>query len=100
MHKVICLKCKAERKIKLTESLSGKVIDWLESPETQFHPIVSGRERLDGQMGFQCSCGNNDLMTKQEKRVIKNPVSPKSKEIEEVVKNLQPDKPKFKLVAV
>lgn len=97
-YKIICLKCKAERQIKIMETAMGKRIDWLETPETAHHPILSGRERLDGQWGFQCSCGNNDLMTVQERRTISNPISPKPQEINDIIKNLIPDKPKFEMV--
>lgn len=75
----------------------GRRIDWLESPENARHPIVSGRERLDGQWGFQCICGNNDLLTTQEARTFSNPVAPKPQEINDIVKNLKPDKPKFEM---
>lgn len=81
------------------DTMLGKRIDWLEAPETQNHPIISGRLRLDGQWGFQCSCGNNDLMTKQEIRSFSNPVAPKPQEINQIVKSLKPDKPKFRLLA-
>lgn len=76
----------------------GKRIDWLENAENANHPIVSGRERLDGNWGFQCKCGNNDLMTIQEARTFSNPASPKPQEINEIVKKLQPEKPKFAMV--
>ncbi len=62
--------------------------------------IVSGRERLDGQFGFQCVCGNNDLLTTQEANTFSNPVAPKPQELEDIVKNLVADKPKFQMVSV
>lgn len=97
-YKITCLKCKATRDIVIQKTAVGNRIDWLESKNNLHHPIVSGRERLDGQWGFQCSCGNNDLMTKQEKDTISNPASPKPEEIDTIVKKLKPDKPKFYLV--
>lgn len=100
MHKVVCKKCKVARQVKLTQTPMGRMIDWLESPATTHHPICSGRERLDGHMGWQCKCGNNDLMTRQEKRMIADPVRPKAQEINEIMRNMVPDKPKFDLVAV
>lgn len=50
--------------------------------------IISGRKRLDGNWGWQCLCGNNSLLTKQESRTITNLQSPDPKEIEQVIKTL------------
>lgn len=97
-YKIICLKCKAERPIKVFQTALGKRIDWLETPANSHHPIMSGRERLDGHFGFQCACGNNDLLTSQEKRTFSNPAAPKPQEINEIVKKLQPERPKFEMV--
>lgn len=58
--------------------------------------IISGRFRLDRQWGWQCGvCQNNDIMTRQEIRQITNKQNPEPQEIESVLKNLIPDKPKF-----
>lgn len=58
--------------------------------------IISGRKRLDGNWGFQCiGCGNDDLMTKQEKKDIKNHQQPDAKDIQKVINNLRPQKPQF-----
>lgn len=94
---VTCLECGAERRIKVVESIDGPKVDWLESADNANHPIVSARFRLDNQWGFQCVCGNNDLMTTQESRSMINPVRPTPQEIAEIVKNLKPDKPAFRL---
>lgn len=97
-YEITCLNCKATRKIKIVKTVAGSRIDWLESAENANHPILSARERLDGQWGFQCACGNNDLMTAQEKRNIANPQNPKAQEVNEIIENLKPDKPKFSMV--
>lgn len=57
--------------------------------------IISARKRLDGQWGFECMCQNNDLMTEQEKRTIKNHVTPDPEDINAVLKNLKVQAPKF-----
>lgn len=57
--------------------------------------VISGRRRLDQQWGWQCLCGNNDIMTKQEQRVMSNPAQPTPQEIDQIVKNITPDSPKF-----
>lgn len=97
-YKITCLKCKAERQIRISKTAVGKRIDWLESAENANHPIISGRERLDGQWGFECKCGNNDLLTTQEARSFANPAAPEPKEINDIVKNLKPDKPRFQML--
>lgn len=96
---VSCQKCKGNRIVDIQKSKAGEFIDWLEDRQSN-SPIISARPRLDGQWGFQCMCGNNDIMTDQEKRVIVNPTAPKPQEIDQIVANLKPGKPKFKLERV
>lgn len=57
--------------------------------------IISGRKRLDMQWGWQCLCGNNDILSDQEERVITDKVNPDPQEINQILKNLEPQKPKF-----
>ena len=54
------------------------------------HKIASFRERIDGYYGWQCLCGNNSLMTVQERNEIADPTSPKPQEVADIVKNLAP----------
>jgi len=96
-YDVTCLKCEASRRIKVVQSMDGDRVDWLETPENANHPIVSARKRLDDQWGFQCRCGNNDLMTTQEARTFSNPTVPTPQEITQIVKNLKPDAPAFRM---
>lgn len=95
---VRCTECSAERTVKLAKGPLGTQIDWMEDGED--HKIVSFRERLDSQYGWQCACGNNDLMTAQEKQNIENYAAPKPKEISEIVNNLIVQKPKFEVQAI
>lgn len=53
--------------------------------------IISGRFRMDGGLGWQCMCGNNTILTSQEKRHIANPAEPQPQEIAEIVKNIEKD---------
>lgn len=95
---VKCLKCKGERRIQVHLTAMGKRIDWIEDKAPNPATIVSGRERLDGQFGFQCMCGNNDLLTRQESATFANPAAPQPQELKHIVENLKVDKPKFQMV--
>lgn len=86
-YKVICRKCTNSDRVAIE---SGRDVYW-GSPKH----IISARKRLDGNWGWQCMCGNNDLMTLQEKRQIKNPQTPDPADIKTVLKNLKVQTPKF-----
>lgn len=45
-------------------------------------------------------CGNNDIMTDQEQRVITDKVNPNPEEINQILKNLEPQKAKFVMARV
>lgn len=62
--------------------------------------IVSARYRLDMNWGFQCICGNNDIITKQEQKEIANLQAPDPVDISRVLKSIIPDKPRFKMFPV
>lgn len=62
--------------------------------------IISGRYRLDMQWGWQCICGNNDIVTDQEKREISDLGSPDPNDITKVIRNIMPDKPKFRMETI
>lgn len=98
-YKVICNNCSAEREISIISIPGyGEKIDWLENEDNAFHPINSGRKRLDGKYGFSCSCGNSDLLTDQERNNISNLQSPDPKQIAEIVKDLKIDKTTFEMI--
>lgn len=86
-YKVTCLKCKNFNVLPITED---RVVMWKNDDR-----IISARFRLDNSWGFQCICGNNNLLTKQEDRFIENKQNPDPKQISEVIKNLKPDKRKL-----
>lgn len=86
-YKVTCKKCKQSDIIQIeqdTQILWGK--------NTY---IISGRKRLDMQWGWQCLCGNNDLLSIQEEREITDKANPDPIEINQIIKNLEPEKSKF-----
>lgn len=98
-YKIICNECQSDRVIEIHKTPIGQRIDWLETPELSDAPICSARLRFDGQWGFQCRCGNNNLWTTQESRVVVNKVAPRPQEIEEIMKDLEPSlETNFKMV--
>lgn len=94
-YEVICDKCKGTSVVGIRESSQGKLVNWL-----KIGKVISARERLDMQMGWQCYCGNNTLMTKQERKQIKNHAQPEPSEIQSIVKNLKPEPSGFALKVI
>lgn len=91
-YKVVCGKCQG--------SSTATIIDNQSVAWEKVDKVISARKRLDDNWGWQCLCGNNDLMTTQEKKQITDYKDPDPMEIAQVVKNLVPEKPTFKMVAV
>lgn len=93
-YKITCLKCKNFDIVPIDEA--SRSILWKNNQR-----IVSGRFRLDNQWGWQCLCGNNSILTKQESDEIDDKVNPDPIQIERVIKNLIPDNRKlFKMRSV
>lgn len=92
---ITCEECQETRRISIVPTAVGQRIDWLDDDPNE--KIVSGRERLDGQFGWQCLCGNNTLLTTQESKEITNKVNPDPKQIKEVIDNLRPEPTRFKM---
>lgn len=86
-YKVVCKNCKKSEDIVIDDD---KNIYW-----KQVKNIISGRYRLDMNWGWQCICGNNDIVTEQEKREIHNLQAPDPIDISKVLKSIIPDQPKF-----
>lgn len=98
-----CSKCKADRKVGIVKGQGRELIDWLDNnPNPQAVKIVSGRRRLDGNWGWSCICGNDDIMTNQEKQYLEkeNPQEPSASNITKVVSNLIIEKPKFQMRSI
>jgi hypothetical protein len=86
-YRVLCKNCKNHEDITIDQK---NTIYW---PTVKY--IISGRYRLDMQWGWQCICGNNDLVTTQERQTISNMQNPDSRDIAKVLKSIKPDEPKF-----
>lgn len=82
---VRCDKCSGKSITDINETVN--LITW-----RKVEQVISGRFRLDGQWGWQCSCGNNSLMTKQEKNNIKDWTTPEPKELEAITNSLVVEK--------
>lgn len=87
-YQVICQECNGQRRVKVSETSIGKRIDWLEEKQKEPFTIISGRERLDRYLGWQCLCGNNSLLTQQEADMIADKANPQPQEINEITNNL------------
>lgn len=91
-HKIVCNKCGKSDVVGMHESN----LIW---GSNKF--IISGRKRLDGEWGWQCLCGQNTLVSKQERKTIKNLQSPDPKDIQQVIDMLVIQKDhKFKMETV
>lgn len=86
-YKITCKNCKQSDIVQIEQDTH---IIWGKNTY-----IISGRKRLDMEWGFQCMCGNNDLLSEQENRVITDKVNPDPQEINQILKNLEPQKAKF-----
>lgn len=84
-YSVTCLACKNSDAI----VIDGEQILW-GTPKN----IISGRHRLDRNWGWECMCGNNTILTKQEDEYITDKVNPNPKEIADIIKNLVVDNSK------
>lgn len=57
-YKITCKKCRGTSKVKIIDDEHIQYIDTT--------PIISARKRKDLQWGFECLCGNDTRMCKQE----------------------------------
>lgn len=90
-YKITCKECKSSS----TVQIENNRILWPKDTK-----IISGRLRLDGNWGWECICGQYDIITAQEKRQIKNLQAPSPQDISSVLKNLKPENPKFAMEKV
>lgn len=79
-HKVICTNCGKSDDIGLD---SSNTVYW---GKNTF--IISARQRTDGQWGFQCLCGQNNLVSEQEETSISDMSNPSVQELEIIMNNL------------
>lgn len=100
-YKVTCLKCNGSSTFEVIHEgnlrlLAPAVIRWMKVDK-----VISARKRLDNKFGFQCLCGQNDIMTEQEERYIKKPEQPPTgDEINFIVSNLKETQPMFAMEGI
>ena len=94
-YQITCLNCDGARSVMIHSTPVGDRVDWKEDGGN--HKIISARKRLDDQWGFECTCGNNDLMTAQEKRAFTNSAAPTPKELSDVANDLRIEPVRFNL---
>lgn len=87
-HKVTCLKCKQSDNVMIVRNpiTGGRIISFEAGAAT---PFLSGRYRADGQYGFECSCGADTRLCKEEAKDFDKLVYGSPMGIEKLRKTLQ-----------
>lgn len=94
VYDVKCLVCKGQNRVGIDHK--NNRVDWITT-----EPLISTRLRFDGEWGFECLCGNNEILTPEEAKHWENKgTQPKPTEMKKILDNLRPRKPKFEMVAV
>lgn len=94
VYDVKCKSCGNTNRVGIDHS--NNRIDWINA-----EPIVSGRLRFDGEWGWECTCGNNDILTTEENKYWQNKnTQPQPKEMKKILDELKPHKAKFEMVTV
>lgn len=93
-YQVTCLKCK---KSDIVTFADRDVVDY----EGKFAtPFLSFRYRPDNQWGFECKCGNDSRLLKEEMPDFNKLVQGDNPGIANILKNLEESPIKFEMVAV
>lgn len=94
-YEVTCLKCK-QSDILLIEDDSHAIINYSKGASTN---LLAGRWRKDNQWGWECICGNDNRVSKQEEQFLTELVTQGS--IEDIKASLKiDDKKQFSMVGV
>jgi len=94
-YEITCLKCK-QSDILLIEDDSHAIINYSKGAGTN---LLAGRWRKDNQWGFECICGNDNRVSKQEEQFLTELVTQGS--IEDIKASLKIDDNKqFTMVGV
>ena len=89
---ITCLKCKGQSRINIIDNQTVMYVDHI--------PIIACRLRGDLQWGFECQCGNDSRLARQEVGQIDMLVQGGAHAIEKLTKSLKvKDKLKFKMEA-
>lgn len=92
-YKVTCLKCKKESFVRID---AGHQIDYEGGMNTN---LLAGRWRKTQDFGWECICGNDNRLAKQEKDEMNNLVSGTPQQIADIVKSLNiADNKQFNMV--
>lgn len=88
-HEVTCLKCKRVADVVIgdnTITFGGGIAT----------NLLAGRFRKDGEIGWECSCGNDNRVSKQEKDSLDQLVKGTPQQIADIVNSLSiPDNKQF-----
>ena len=91
--KITCLNCKGESRIRILNDKDVLYIDQI--------PIIACRFRGDLKWGFECQCGNDSRLAKEELKDIDTLVQGGEHSIERLARSLKvKDERKFKMVGV
>lgn len=93
-YKVTCLKCKKSDVITIA---GEQVIDYEGKFQT---PFLAFRYRPDSNWGFECKCGNDSRLLKEEMPDFDRLVQGDAKGIANIIKNLKESPNKFKMETV
>lgn len=92
-YKVTCLKCKKEAFVRISD---GHQIDYEGGMNTN---LLAGRWRKSLDFGWECTCGNDNRLCKQEKDEMDNLVTGTPQQIAQIVKSLNiADNKQFNMV--
>ena len=92
-YEVTCLKCKKSSFVRISD---GHQIDYEGGMNTN---LLAGRWRKSLDFGWECVCGNDNRLSKQEKDEMNNLVTGTPQQIAQIVKSLSiADDKQFRMV--
>lgn len=96
-YEITCLKCKKSDVITIDES-RHQILRWDKMLATNF---LAGRFRKDLQWGFECICGNDNRLAKEEKGEMAELVQGPPQTIKKIADSLKiPDAKQFTMARV
>lgn len=92
-YEVKCLKCKKSAFVNIG---ADHRIDFEGGVQTN---LLAGRYRADSEFGWECTCGNDNRISKQESKQMDQLVKGTPQQIADIVKTLSiPDSKQFQMV--
>lgn len=96
-YEVTCLGC-GEKDVLTIDDIKHQVLLWAKMAATNF---LSARFRGDKQWGFECKCGNDNRLARQEEKDMDKLVYGTPLSVKRIADSLKiPDKKQFRMVAV